>query len=343
MKTRWVLFLLILSVAMFLRFTPDNPYFKINSVDVELHYPSYFPKPTYNFSQNKITPEGFTLGRRLFYDPILSKDYFISCASCHQQFAAFAHVDHTLAHGIYGRIGNRNAPGIQNLIWKDAFMQDGGITHLDLQPLAPITNSLEMDESLVNIIQKLKKDSSYVNQFYLAFGDSNINTKYIMKAFSQFMGLMISCNAKYDKVKQDKTSFKEDELAGYKLFKKNCASCHVEPLFTNNTYQINGVPIDTSLLDSGRIKITGNKDDFLKFKVPTLRNCEVTYPYMHDGRFRKLKDVVSFYVNNASNTINPLLKKIKLTDEEQKELVAFLLTLTDKEFLHDRRFMDPNL
>ena len=343
MKRSSVLILILLSVVLFLGFAPDNPFFKITQTDVELHIPTYFPKPTYNFSNNKITPEGFVLGRRLFYDPTLSKDYFISCGSCHQQFAAFAHVDHALAHGIFGRIGKRNAPALQNLIWKDAFMHDGGVTHLDLQPIAPLTNTLEMDETLISIIQKLNKDSTYRQQFYVAFGDSNISTKNMMKAFSQFMGLMISANAKYDKVKQNKTQYSNDEMEGYKLFKRNCSSCHAEPLFTNNTYQKNGISIDTTLLDSGRIKLTGNKNDYLKFKVPSLRNCEVTYPYMHDGRFKKLKDVVLFYVNNAAVSTNPFLKKIKLNEDDQKSLIAFLLTLTDNDYLHDRRFMDPNL
>ena len=129
-------------------FIEDNPYFIINKKDVEFKIPKGFPKTVYDFRKNKITPEGFVLGRKLFYDPILSKDSSISCAFCHQRFAAFAHIDHSVSHGINGLLGKRNVPAIQNLAWESSFMWDGGINHIELQPIAPITNPVEMNETL---------------------------------------------------------------------------------------------------------------------------------------------------------------------------------------------------
>lgn len=162
MARRLIVFsFLIIFTVLFAGFVQDNPYFEIHPEDVEMKIPKGFPEPLYDLKNNKITVAGFTLGRKLFYDPILSKDYFTSCASCHQRFAAFAHIDHALSHGMLGQIGKRNVPALQNLIWKDAFMADGGINHLDLQPLAPLTSPIEMGESLDTVLMKLKKDSIY--------------------------------------------------------------------------------------------------------------------------------------------------------------------------------------
>src|SRR5579862_5834635 len=140
LKVLAVLFLFALLLGSF---SEDNPYFIITKKDVELNIPKGFPAPIYNFKDNTPTPEGFVLGRKLFYDPILSKDSSISCAFCHQRFAAFAHLDHTLSHGINGLIGKRNVPPIQNMIWQRNFMWDGGVNHIEVQPLSPITNPVE--------------------------------------------------------------------------------------------------------------------------------------------------------------------------------------------------------
>ncbi len=134
---------LLLIIVLASGFVGENPYFIITSKDVQLKIPKGFPKPVYDFKQNKISAEGFILGRKLFHDPILSKDSSTSCATCHQRFAAFAHIDHALSHGINGLIGKRNVPAIQNMIWQNTFMWDGGINHLDLQPIAPITSAVE--------------------------------------------------------------------------------------------------------------------------------------------------------------------------------------------------------
>lgn len=324
----------------------DNPYFRITAKDVELKIPKNFPKPYYSFSKNKLSPDVFVLGRKLFYENLLSKDNSVSCGSCHQRIAAFAHIDHKLSHGIYAKIGTRNVPALQNLIWKDAYMWDGGVNNLEVQPLNPITSPIEMDESLENIILKLKHDSSYVSAFKNAYKDTLINSQRILKALAQFTGLMISANARYDKFMAGKDTFSVTEKNGLKIFRSKCANCHTEPLFTDNSYRNNGLKPDTSLKDKGRAVITGQEKDLNTFKVPGLRNIAMTYPYMHDGRFRNLKEVIAHYSNpsNFDNQKDLSLQKIGvLSLKEQNELLAFLQTLTDKEFLYDRRFADPQM
>lgn len=349
MKNKYFyLFFFFLLGAILLSFVhvSGDPYFKITKKDVKLVLPKTFPKPFYTFKNNKLTTDIFLLGRELFYDEILSKDNTVSCASCHQRIAAFAHIDHTLSHGIYGRIGNRNIPSLQNLIWNNTFMWDGGINHIEVQPIGPITNPLEMDESLEGVLMKLKKSDKFKPLFQKAYEDTIITSERMLKALTQFMGLMISSNSRYDKYIAGKEKFTPEEENGLKLFRSKCATCHTEPLFTNNAFTSNGLFPDSTLNDIGRAKVTAIKEDNYLYKVPTLRNIEMTYPYMHDGRYRKLKDVLSFYGTPESHspTVDPMVSKVgKLSFEEKRNLILFLLTLTDKEFLYDRRFVDPNL
>ncbi len=347
MKSRSILLFSLFIVCSILLsvMNDENPYFKISKKDVKLIIPKNFPAPFYSFKNNQITPEGFVLGRELFYENLLSRDNSVSCGSCHQRISAFAHIDHTLSHGIYGRIGNRNIPSLQNLIWNNSFMWDGGVTSLEMQPLAPINNPLEMDETIGGIIGKLENSVKYRNLFKDAFGDTLINSERMLKALTQFVGLMISNNSKYDKYIAGKAVFTQEEKHGLELFRTNCASCHTEPLFTNNSFRNNGLTPDSTLHDIGREKITTKASDKYLYKVPTLRNIEMTYPYMHDGRYRKLKDVLNFYgtAEQHTSSADPFVKKISSLDfTEKTDLILFLLTLTDKEFLFDRRFADPN-
>jgi cytochrome c peroxidase len=317
----------------------------ISKKDIELKIPKGFPKPIYDFKNNKISPEIFKLGRKLFYDPILSKDSSISCQSCHQRVAAFAHIDHALSHGIDGKIGTRNVPAIQNMIWKDTFMADGGVNNMEVQPINPLTSPIEMNESIAHIIFKLKQNKEYVTQFKKAYKDTIINSERLLKSLAQFTGLMISANSRYDKYILGKDTFNIQEKSGLELFRTKCSSCHKEPLFTDNSYRNNGLIVDSTINDIGRSKITNIEADKYKFKVPSLRNVEMTFPYMHDGRYRKLKDVLNHYSSptNHNNSTDEAITKIgNLSDKERKDIIAFLLTLTDKEFLNDKRFIDPN-
>lgn len=342
----FIILILILVAFLFNSFVEDNPYFHIDKKDCRLIIPKGFPKPYYDLKKNKITPAGFLLGRKLFHDPILSLDSSTSCSSCHQRFAAFAHIDHKLSHGINGLIGKRNVPAIQNMIWQNSFMWDGGINHLDLQPIAPITSAVEMNEQLSNVISKLQHKEEYVASFRNAFGDTAISSEKMLKAISQFIALMISSDSRYDKYMAGKEKFSEQESAGLKTFRARCASCHREPLFTDNSFRNIGLFPDTALNDSGREAITGKAEDFFKFKVPSLRNVEMTYPYMHDGRFKNLALVLNHYSQGkfySAYTDSSIVALKGLTTEEKDNLMAFLKTLTDKTFLYDRRFIDPNL
>jgi cytochrome c peroxidase len=303
------------------------------------YVPENWPKPVYNFKNNPLSKEKVLLGRNLFYDPILSRDNSISCASCHSPFNAFTHVDHNVSHGIEDRIGTRNSPTLMNLAWHQSFMWDGAINHLDMQALAPISHRDEMDEKIETVILKLNQSKKYKTLFYAAFGDSLATGKKTLKSISQFMLTLISANSKYDLVKQRKAKFTAQEKNGYKLFQNHCVSCHQEPLFTNLKFENNGLKVDPKLKDFGRVKITQNPDDSLRFKVPTLRNIEFSFPYMHDGRFKKLNQVLNHYTNEiqySATLSQSLTKPIKLTSNEKVDIIAFLLTLSDREFLFNQ-------
>lgn len=306
--------------------------------------PSHFPKPVYDFEANPLSKDKIALGKALFYDPVLSRDSTISCSSCHSQFSAFTHVDHALSHGIDDKVGLRNSPTLINLAWQKSFMADGAVNHIDMQALAPISNPDEMDESIAGVVVKLQNSNFYPALFYNAFGDSIITGQHTLKAISQFMLTLVSSDSKYDSVIQEKASFNSQELNGHVLFKKNCASCHAEPLFAINEFKNNGLPVDTSLNDFGRYRVTNNPLDSLKFKVPTLRNIEFSYPYMHDGRFKNLHQVLDHYTDGVQNhvTLSPeLATPIHLSANEKVDLIAFLLTLSDKSFLFNSNFFYP--
>ena len=310
---------------------------------IYLEIPKGWPKTKYDFSKNPLTEEGFQLGRKLFYDPILSRDNTISCASCHLQATGFTHVDHELSHGIDGKIGTRNSLALMNLAWSENFMWDGGINHLDVQPINPITSPVEMDETLANVVIKLQKSENYPQLFEQAFGDSKITGQHLLKALSQFVVMLKSCNSKYDKVMRKEAEFTEKEKNGYRIFKANCASCHKEPLFAGDKFERNGLTMDTTLNDIGRERITNKIEDRMRFKVPTLRNIQFTTPYMHDGRFKKLSEVIKHYnsLGNDKSLPKQLKKPMNLTDNERVDLLAFLHTLTDLEFLFDPKFSFP--
>lgn len=334
MKVKLILLLfLLIIIAGFKAF--NDPLFEA---------PKGWPKPEFDFSKKPLSKGAVELGRALFYDQILSRNNSVSCASCHSQYTAFTHVDHALSHGIDDRIGKRNSPALMNLAWQKSFMWDGAVNHIEVQALAPISNPLEMDENISSVVSKLRSAPLYQKLFYKAFGDSTITGERTLKAISQFMLTFVSCNSKYDSVMRREASFSAQENKGYLLFKKHCSSCHTEPLFTNNLFENNGLPVDTILMDKGRCAITQNPNDSLLFKVPTLRNIEFSFPYMHDGRFKKLQDVLKHYSNgivHSPTLAKQLAKPLGITSEERVDIIAFLLTLTDKSFLFDKRFSFP--
>jgi cytochrome c peroxidase len=212
--------------------------------------------------------------------------------------------------------------------------------------LAPITNPMEMDETLEHVVKKLNASAVYRRQFDKAFGDSVITGQHLLLAITQFVIQLNSSNSKYDQHirKEAGGKFTSEEEHGLKLFRKNCAACHTEPLFTNGLFENNGLPLDDSIKDLGRMKISQRPDDSLKFKVPTLRNIQYSAPYMHDGRFSRLSQVVNHYTGGIvrSRTLSEKLNQpVELTEPEKKDLIAFLMTLTDREFLLNLRFSYP--
>lgn len=303
--------------------------------------PLGFPQPPTNiFIKNKLTEEGFQLGKKLFYDGRLSKDGEISCASCHQQFASFATYDHDLSHGVNNSFSTRNAPALINLAWMKEWHWSGGINHLEVQPLFPLSAENEMGEKLDTVMHKIKRDSAYKRMFRQAFSSGEISSERMLKALAQFTGSLVSADSKYDKVKRGEAKFILPEEKGYEIFKANCNSCHKEPLFTDNSYRNNGITLNR-FKDIGRQGITLLNTDSLKFKVPTLRNVALTLPYMHDGRFNVLDKVIDHYTNLDISLANldPILKKkMILTGKEKQQLLLFLYTLTDTSFTKNIRF-----
>lgn len=311
---------------------------------VEFVVPANFPQPVFDFKNNPLTKEGIELGRRLFYDGILSKDGNFPCASCHQQFAGFATFDHDLSHGFDNAFTTRNAQGLANLAWQSSFHHDGGILNLETQPLAPITAPNEMAETVAGVVAKLKASDLYKKGFRDAFGDEEINSQRMLKALAQFMVVLVSANSKYDKVKRGEARFTTTEQAGYTLFQARCATCHKEPLFTDGSFRNNGIGLNPSLNDGGRSGITRNPADSLKFKVPSLRNVALTFPYMHDGRMYTLQDVLQHYRGGIrqSPTLDPLLQfGIGMSNTDMVNIISFLRTLTDSSFVQDPRFAAP--
>jgi cytochrome c peroxidase len=301
--------------------------------------------PTDIFKNNPLTEEGFQLGRKLFYDGRLSKDGNFPCASCHQQSAAFATYDHQFSHGYNNSFTVRNAPPLFNLAWMKEMHWDGGINHIEVQPLAPISDIKKMAENIENVLKKLSLDTVYHRMFTAAFGDTVINSQRMLKALSQFMGSIQSFNSKYDQVKRSEASFTLAEQNGYNIFKAKCNSCHTEPLFTDNSFRNNGLSLDPVLKDIGRMRVTGRPSDSLLFKVPTLRNINYTGPFMHDGRIFSLLQTVTHYqtgIDITQPTLDPLLKnRLSITNQEKVDLVEFLQTLTDDILIQDTRLAQP--
>jgi len=337
---KYFLIALILSWGLIYSFNPQD---KILLTNIE--FPDNWPEPIYDFKNNPITEQGFELGRKLFYDPNLSRDSTISCANCHLQYTGFTHVDHKVSHGIDGRKGTRNSPALINLAWNSSFHWDGGVNNLEVQVLNPIQSYTEMDNTLEKVIKYLNTWPEYKQLFMAAFDDSVANTKSMLKAIAQFTSSLISSNSKYDQYLRGEIDFSSQEKNGLKLFKKHCNKCHTEPLFNSNEYASNGLDVDTVFYDLGRYGITQDLKDSLKFRIPTLRNIEYTFPYMHDGRFQKLKDVLEHYTTidiNKPQLHESLKKPIILNSNQKKDLIAFLYTLTDKEFIYNKKFSFPH-
>jgi len=350
--------LYIIGILVFISCGTDNEDYSVieeeDSSQIEnplldFSVPSNFPAPTYDITQNPPTEKGFELGKKLFFDGKLASDGVVSCGFCHIQDFAFTHHTHITSHGVNGLIGKRNAQPLHNLAFMNEFTWDGAATFLDSQPIIPITAEVEMNESISNVLLKLQTDPNYPILFTEAFGSQGITSERMFKALSQFMVMMVSANSKYDKWERGEAiTLSEDEENGRILFQSKCASCHSGTLQTDQSYRNNGLPLDPAFNDMGREIVTGLPSDQRKFKVPSLRNIEITFPYMHDGRLATLEDVLDFYTNGIeqSETLDPIFIQsdgslgLAITNQEKTQLIAFLKTLTDTDFLNDSRFSE---
>ena len=315
-----------------------------------LDIPSNLPELTFPHD-NPLTEEGVALGRRLFYDPILSGDSTQSCASCHRQKYAFSDSTTRFSTGIDGIVGNMNAMTIINPGWGTEFFWDGRAGSLELQAGMPVENPIEMHETWENNLVKLKRHPSYPEWFGLAFGDEEITRERAEKAIAQFERTFISANSLYDKFRRHEVdgNFNQSQFNGYIIFfteKGDCFHCHSVGLLSDNLFHNNGLDSVLNADNMGYYKTTGDAADWGKFKTPSLRNIALSAPYMHDGRFATLEEVVEHYNSGVhkTNTLDPLIKKpdgLFLSDQEKTDLVNFLHTLTDSTFLKNPDLGNP--
>ena len=297
---------------------------------------------------NPLTVEGVALGSQLFFDRRLAADDSESCATCHNPRFAFSQPQR-VSRGADGGLGARNAMALENLAWRDSFFWDGRATTLREQVLQPIQNPVEMHETLSNVVAKISADANYPRLFARAFGSPEITPDRIARVLEQFLLVQVSFDSRFDRVMNGTARFTPAEARGFVLFHTeydpyhgqygaDCFHCHGGPLFQSRDFANNG--LDSTFKDPGRYNVTKRDGDLGKFAVPTLRNVAVTGPYMHDGRFRTLDEVVDHYCTGMkrSATLDPNLAKhpdggVPLNDADKKALVAFLKTLTDEKFL----------
>ena len=343
-KDKLKYYLLIFSITIYL-FS-----FKIDSDGDLFTIPSNFPKTQYNFSTNPLTKEGIELGKALFYDALLSQDNSLSCGSCHQQSAGFVQFDHALSHGVNDHFTKRNSMPLANMVWSTSFGWDGGVHELNLFAVSPITNPVEMAETMPNVLNKIRKTSTYPAMFKAAFGSEEITTERFLKALSQFMLTMVSANSRYDKyIRMEGVEFTEAEKQGMEIFKQKCSSCHSGELFTDFSFRNNGLKASHNP-DLGRFDVTQDEADKYKFKVPSLRNLGFTAPYMHDGRLQTLEQVLEHYNSKVEDapTLDPKLKNngnlgIQLSKDEKDKLLVFLKTLDDEDFIANPKFSESTI
>jgi len=289
---------------------------------------------------NPMTFEGVELGRKLFNDPILSANNTLACINCHMPESSFSDPNQ-FSTGIDGFLGNRNSSALINLGWSSSFNWDGSVTTLEEQAFEPVTNPIEMHNTWSNVENNLNSNSEYVQLFKQAFNIDYIDSTHVVMAIAQFERTLISNNSKFDKYSRGEEVFTKSELNGFAIFnseKGDCFHCHGTSLFTDNLFHNNGLDVEP-FLDLGLGKITENTSDNGKFKTPTLRNIEVSAPYMHDGRFATLEKVIEHYDSGGhfSSTVDPLMKKLgvglNLTNQEKSDLISFLKTLTDYDYI----------
>lgn len=304
----------------------------------EIVVPNGFPSIDFP-DDNAYTLERWELGKKLFYDPILSKDSSISCASCHQQKIAFSD-EFKVSKGVENRLGNRNTPGLFNLAYHPYFTREGGVPTLEMQILVPIQEHNEFDFNIVKISERLNRSQTYIEMSQAAYNrlpDHFVTTR----ALANFERSLLSGNSQYDQYLHQNGNLSQEAIQGMDLFfsdKTNCSKCHSGFNFSNYAFENNG--LYETYADEGRKRLTGKAEDLALFKVPSLRNIELTSPYMHDGSIDNLDAVIEHYNAGGQNHIQKsnLIKPLYLTNLEKQQLKAFLISLTDYQFINNEKF-----
>lgn len=315
----------------------------------EFEIPPRFPIPKLP-EDNPLTEEGISLGRMLFYDPILSADSTQACGSCHVQEFAFTDNGKRFSVGIDSIQGDRNAMAVINVAWIENLFWDGRAKGVEGQAFGPVVNPVEMHETWENVVEKLKKHSIYPDLFTKTFRQTEgeiveIDSVLVVKAIAQFERTLISSNSKYDKFLRGELSLSDSEKRGNNLFfteKADCFHCHGNALGTDNIFHNNGS--DPAGIDPGLFKVTEDFNDYGMFRTPTLRNIQLTAPYMHNGSFNTLEEVVNHYNSGGGifqSNKDPLIRPLGMTAQEREDLVAFLKTLTDSTFITNPDFGSP--
>jgi cytochrome c peroxidase len=324
-----------------------------------LEYPEHFQDPIIP-PDNPLTEEGIELGRHLFYDPILSSDSTMSCATCHQADKGFADGLATSV-GVLGMNGRRSSMPIMNLAFNNkGFFWDGRSATLEAQALVPVEDHLELNESWGNVEEKLRNHDTYPAMFRAAFGidaKSQITRDLAVKAIAQFERTLISANSRYDQVAYLQQGWPTDaEQRGETLFffeqaenvddHPGCSHCHTTEQFTTNRYFNNGLDAVESLddfEDKGLGEVTNKIFENGKFRTPSLRNVALTAPYMHDGRFQTLEEVLDHYAEGGHGVSNEdaNIQPFTLTEQDKQDIIAFLHMLTDTTFINNPAFHSP--
>lgn len=353
--------LMVLVILTFACGTDDDGPVEVAEYDDTPYTLLYGELPAPNLpGDNLLTEQTVLLGRMLFYEKMLSKDGSQACASCHLQSDGFSDPDR-FSLGVEGFRGRRQAMPVFNLAWHtNAFFWDGRAVLLRDQALKPIQDPLEMNETLENVIAKLSASKMYTDQFIRAFDSPEITADKMALALEQFMLSVVSIDSKYDRWLAGEVELTESEERGRQLFVTeynpffpdmsgaDCQHCHSGKNFENDQYMNNGLDEDADFTDLGREEVTQDPADRAKFKVPSLRNIALTAPYMHDGRFQTLEEVIEHYNSGIhfSATVDPTVENTRmsglfLTEQDKEDLLHFLHTLTDERLMSNPAYQSP--
>jgi cytochrome c peroxidase len=346
-----ILFLIAIIVFLF------SFEYKKNTTPYRINTHKLFPKFPID-STNLLTIEGVELGRYLFYDSILSKDYNMSCASCHKQQFAFSDSPNKFSKGYKGKLLPRNTLPLFNLVWYKFYFWDGRAKSLQQQAYFPVSSHDEMNLNWIEVAKRINKSKFYKNLFKRIFNRNKVDSSDIVNALVQFESSLISSNSKFDKVLRFEAKLTQDEIDGFELMnnmtKGDCLHCHTtdaDPMGTTFKFSNNGldkIQIPEQYADKGKGGISQKTNEYGWFKIPSVRNLGFTAPYMHDGRFNTLEEVLDFYSDGVQFSYNIDSKMeyahqggVKLNKDEKRKIITFLKTLNDSSFVIDSRFSNP--